>query len=247
MSKKKVLSLGIDVGATGIKGALVDIEKGEMASDRVKIPTPEPATPAAMSRVVNDIVKELGWEKGKIGCGFPAIMKDGVCFSATNIEKNWIGTNAEEVFSKATGFPFQVINDADAAGIAEMRYGHGKNVKGTVMLITVGTGIGSALFTYGKRVENTEFGHLKWKGDIAENWVSNTARKTKGLEYDEWAGELNEFLIHLNKIFSPNLMLIGGGISKRFNDYKHMFKKSLPVKAAKLYNNAGIIGAVAAL
>ena len=246
MGDETKIVAAVDVGATGIKGALVDLSKGTFVSKRVKYSTPSPATPSAIGGQVKALLKDLNWKKGVVGCGFTAIIRDGVCLSAANIDKSWLGTNAEKVMKKITGFPFHIVNDADAAGMAEMRFGNAKKVKGTVILLTLGTGIGSALFVNGILVPNTEFGHLKWKnGKIAEFYLSNRAREKYEMDLEDWAGDLNKYLIHLNKIFSPNLFLLGGGISKRFSEYKHMFSPTFNIKAAKLFNNAGIIGAAA--
>ncbi len=240
---RKNLVLSFDVGATGIKAGMVDLVKGELITDKYKLATPHPATPKAIGNKIREIIKVFKWDSGKVACGFPSVVRDGVCYSAANIDSSWVHINAEEVLEEITGYPFSVINDADAAGIAEMTYGNGLDETGTVLLLTLGTGIGSALFIDGKLVPNTELGHIEFRGDIAENSVSNRARKDRMLDYAEWAEELNEYLLYVKKILSPKLIILGGGVSKRWNLYSHMFSPDLPVINAKLYNDAGIIGA----
>jgi polyphosphate glucokinase len=239
----KNLVLSFDVGATGIKAGLVNLKKGQLVGEKYKVGTPHPATPKAIGKEIKNILKIFKWKSGKVSCGFPSVVKDGVCKTAANIDPSWVNTDAEKVLEKITGVPFQVINDADAAGIAELTYGNALNVSGTVILLTLGTGIGSAVFIDGKLVPNTELGHIEFKGDIAENAVSNRARKDRMLDYEDWAKELNEYLWYLHKILSPNLMILGGGISKRWDLFSHVFSPDLPVTNAKLYNDAGIVGA----
>lgn len=243
----KAPALGIDIGGSGIKFALIDIETGEMLSDRFKIDTPQPSTPDAVAAAIRDEIAQLGWKGDKIGVGFPAIIVDGVSLSAANIDKAWIGTNVEELLQKYTGHKYYVINDADAAGVAERMYGRINHIKGTVLLLTLGTGIGSALFYDGTLVPNTEFGHIQYKGDIAENWVSNRARKERNLDYDTWAIELSEFLDYMILLLSPRLIVLGGGISFRFDEFAHHFNHlRAPVVSASAFNDAGIIGAAIA-
>jgi polyphosphate glucokinase len=196
-------ALGIDIGGSGIKAGFVNLHTGELIGERIKIDTPQPSTPDAVAAAIKDLLSSLNWKGDKIGCGFPAIIQDGVAYSAANIDKSWMGVNVEELLQKYTGHKYYVINDADAAGMAERMFGRIKNVKGTVLLLTLGTGIGSALFYDGVLIPNTEFGHINYKGKIAEDWVSNRARKERQLEYDEWASELAEFLDYLILLFSP--------------------------------------------
>ena len=202
----KTPGLGIDIGGSGIKAGFVNLQTGDLIGERIKIDTPQPSTPVAVATSIRDMLKELNWNGDKIGCGFPAIIQDGIALSAANIDKSWIGVNVEELLHNYTGQKFYVINDADAAGMAERMFGNIKNVRGTVMLLTLGTGIGSALFYDGILIPNTEFGHINYKGKIAEDWVSNRARKDRLLEYDEWADELAEFLDYLILLFSPRLV-----------------------------------------
>lgn len=235
--------LGLDVGGTGIKGAIVDIKKGKVISDRIKIQTPESKKPKEMIGVVKEIVEQFDWEGKVIGTGFPTIIKKGVCLSASNIDNDWIGYPVKKSLEQALNSPVSVINDADAAGIAETKFGKGAAVKGTVILLTLGTGIGSAVFRDGKLLPNTEFGHLKYKDSIAEKHASNSARKKMDLSWDEYGSELNKFLEHVDFIFAPDMFILGGGISKKFDSYAHKFNDKLKVVPAEKLNNAGIIGA----
>lgn len=240
-------ALGIDIGGSGIKAGFVNLETGDLIGERIKIDTPKPSTPVAVATSIRDMLKEIDWHGDKIGCGFPAIIQDGVALSAANIDKSWIGVNVEELLHNYTGHKYYVINDADAAGIAERMYGCIKNIRGTVILLTLGTGIGSALFHDGILIPNTEFGHINYKGKIAEDWVSNRARKDRLLGYNEWATELAEFLDYLILLFSPRLFVLGGGISFRFDEFAHHFSHlRTPVVSASAFNDAGIIGAAVA-
>jgi polyphosphate glucokinase len=237
-------ALGIDIGGSGIKAGIVDIKTGALIAERIKIDTPSPSTPDAVAASIRDLIIDTGWKGDKIGCGFPAVIQDGVALTAANIDKSWIGVNVETLLHFYTGHTYAVINDADAAGMAERMFGRIKNVKGTALMLTLGTGIGSALFYDGVLVPNTELGHIQYRGDIAENSVSNRARKERLLEYDEWATELADFLDYLIFLFSPRLIVLGGGISFRFDEFAHHFSKlRTPVINALAYNDAGIIGA----
>lgn len=237
--------LGIDVGASGIKGALVDLTSGKLQGERFRVPTPQPSTPAAMAKAFAEIVDYFGY-KGPIGCGFPSIVKNGVALSAANIDKTWIGTNIEKTFGEASGCRVFATNDADAAGVAEMHFGMGQSEAGLVLLITIGTGLGSALFYKNQLVPNTELGHVLWKhGKIAEAWCSSGARERLKISRREWADRFNEYLNHLEFLFSPDLFILGGGESKFFEQYKHQLQTNARILPAKLLNNAGIIGAAA--
>jgi len=240
---KKSHILGIDVGATGIKGAVVDIKTGELLTERIKLPTPKPATPASVTAVIRDLAALHKWKQGDlIGCGFPAVIVRGVAHSAANIDNKWIGINTEKYFAQKTGFKVKVVNDADAAGMAEVAFGYVEN-KGTVVLLTIGTGIGSALFCDGKLIPNTEFGHIPYRRSVAEDYVSNRARKDRKLGVKKWATELNEYLVHMRRILTPDLIILGGGISKRFAEFTEVIDPGVQVVPAKLFNNAGIVGA----
>lgn len=235
--------LGIDVGASGIKGALVSLDKGQLSGERYRVPTPQPSTPEAMAGAFAEIVRFFDY-KGPVGCGFPSIVKNGTSFSAANIDKSWIGTDIQKVFGDACGCPVFATNDADAAGVAEMRFGKGREEKGLVLLITIGTGLGSALFYKGELIPNTELGHVLWKnGKAAEQWCSSGARTRLKISRKEWADRFNEYLQHLELLFSPDVFILGGGESKLFDQFKGQLHTKARIVPAKLLNNAGIIGA----
>jgi len=236
-------ALGIDVGATGIKGAIVDLEKGELVGDRIKIPTPKGAYPDDIAETVNQIAESFNWKDNPIGIGFPAVIKKGVSLTAANVDDSFKNFNIQKLFSKKTKCDCHIVNDADAAGIAEMAFGKGKGKMGTIILLTLGTGIGSALFKDGTLVPNTELGHLLYKDSIAENYASNGARKRKELSWEEFGEELNNYLKHVNFILNPDLIILGGGISKKYDKYSEHVSKKLNVITAKHLNDAGIIGA----
>ncbi len=235
--------LGIDVGGSGIKGAVVDILTGKLLTDRFRIETPQPATPEQIGKTIKKIVKHFDY-KGKIGCGFPAVIKKGVIKTAANIDKSNINTDARKLFSKITGNDVYIVNDADAAGIAEISFGEGKNIDGVVLVLTIGTGIGSALFIDGKLVPNSEFGHLFMKnGIIAEKFTSDAVRKNLALKWSEWGNRFNTYLQYVERILNPKMIIIGGGTSKKFDKFADKITVKTTVKPAKLLNNAGIIGA----
>ena len=238
--------LGIDVGATGIKGAIVDINKGELITERIKYPTPKPATPHAMTGVMKQIIADFNWKGKPVGMGFPAIIKEGVALSASNIDDTWLNFPIVGFLNKKLKCPVNVINDADAAGLAEKQFGGGSQKNGLVILLTLGTGIGSALFYDGTLIPNTELGHLKYKDSIAEKYASNSARELKELNYKTWGKELNKVLNHIEFILSPNHFIIGGGISKKFEKYAEYLKTDATIEPAKMLNNAGIVGAAMA-
>jgi len=242
MSKNYIL--GVDVGASGIKGALVDMKTGKLAGERFRLPTPESGEPEAMAEVFAKIVEHFDY-KGPVGCGFPAIVKENIALSASNIDKSWIGKDIGKLFSQVSNCPVEVTNDADAAGIAEMNYGLGKDKNGVVVLITIGTGIGSAMFHNGVLIPNTEFGHfyLKDQNKVAEAYTADSVRKKKELSWKEWGKRFNEYLEVLERIASPNLIILGGGSSKKFDLYKERIKIQTQVVPALLRNEAGIIGA----
>jgi polyphosphate glucokinase len=238
--------LGIDIGGSGIKGAMVNVQTGEMLTERKRIPTPEQSTPEAVAAVVAELARTFE-AKGLIGVGFPAIVRHGVAFSAANIHESWIGTNVNELLSKATGIPVYTVNDADAAGVAEMRFGVGKdpaNRKGVVILLTLGTGIGSAIFVDGVLLPNTELGHLEIRGKDAERRASDAVRKERDLTYKKWAKKrLQEYLDRLDMLFSPDLLVIGGGVSKEADLFLPYVKTRAKIIPAQLQNQAGIVGA----
>jgi polyphosphate glucokinase len=236
-------ALGIDIGGSGIKGALVDLERGVLVTDRHRIPTPQPATPEAVAGVVAKVADHFSW-RGPIGCGLPAIVVDGIARSAANIDDSWVGTDAAAVLSDATGRTVTLINDADAAGLAEMRYGAGRGRRGVVLLLTFGSGIGSALFTDGRLVPNTELGHLEFKGMTAEHYAAARLVEHDSMEMTIWVARVAEYLAHVTRLLSPDLIVFGGGISQRFDEFGDALQSGVvPVVPAALRNNAGIVGA----
>jgi len=238
--------LGIDVGATGTKGAVVDPKTGKLLTEKIKIRTPDSKKPDDMIAVMNELVDAFEWKGKPVGIGFPAIIKDDRSWSASNIHKSWIGFRVREKISKALGCPVYVINDADAAGMAEIHFGQGKGKSGTVLLLTLGTGIGSALFINGILVPNTEFGQLYYKNSITEHYASNSARKNKELSWEAFGKELNGVLEYIDFIFSPDLIILGGGISKKMENYEEHISDKINIVPAHNLNNAGIIGAAMA-
>jgi polyphosphate glucokinase len=237
--------LGIDIGGTGIKGAPVDVDRGTLAADRYRLLTPQPAVPAAVAEVVGQVVAKFGGE-GMVGATFPAVIRGGVAESAANVDKSWIGEGVAKAFERTTGRPFVVLNDADAAGLAEMRYGAGRDKQGVVMMVTLGTGIGTALFVDGTLVPNTELGHLELRGKEAEKRASEIVRENKNLSWKKWGQRVDEYLQHLEMLFSPDLFIIGGGVSKKSAKFFEFLKTRVPVVPAQLLNEAGIVGAAVA-
>jgi len=237
--------LGIDVGGSGIKGAPVDTKTGELIAERLRIKTPEKAEPQPVAEVVAQIAKSFDW-KGQIGIGFPAPIKAGVAMMAANVSKKWIGINADDLFTKTTGLSCTLINDADAAGLAEMSFGAGRNQQGIVIIVTLGTGIGSAVFYRGSLLPNTEFGHIEIKGKDAEAGASDAARQREDLSWEKFSKRLNRYLEMMEKLFWPDLFIIGGGISKQHEKFLPLLKIEVPVVPAQLLNEAGIIGAALA-
>jgi polyphosphate glucokinase len=237
--------LGIDVGGTGIKGAPVETDTGALLAERYRILTPESAKPAPVAEVVRKLASQFDWH-APIGCGFPAVIRDGIAESAANINQKWIGTNVAQLFSEATGCTVFVVNDADAAGLAEVNFGAGKDVNGVVLMITIGTGLGSALFIDGKLVPNTELGHIEIDCDVAETVASDIVRKQQDLSWKKWAKRLDKYLHTLENLFSPNLMILGGGAIKKQDQFLHLLTLSTKVIPATLGNDAGIVGAALA-
>ena len=242
--------LGVDIGGSGIKGALVDVTSGNLTRKRHRIATPQPSTPDAVAQTVAEISRHFRWT-GPIGCTFPAIVKNGVVYSAANVDDSWIGVNGRKLLKKATGCPVRLLNDADAAGIAEMKFGAGRGRKGVIFVITLGTGIGSALFVDGTLLPNTELGHMHLMcgahGVVEmENYASDRARKAEGLGWHEWSGRLNEVLVALEDLFSPDLFILGGGVSKKHRKFLSLLSTQADVVPAQLLNEAGIVGAAMA-
>ncbi len=237
--------LGIDIGGSGIKGAPVNAQTGEMLADRLRLPTPRPARPRPVAEVVGHIAREFDWD-GPIGCGFPSAVLNGVPMTASNVHKSWIGTDANALFGKATGCATRVINDADAAGLAEMRFGAGKGQQGVVLVITIGTGLGTALFTNGHLVPNMELGHIEMRGVAAEKRASDAVRQRKKLSWKKWARRFDEYLDAMEKLLWPDLIILGGGASKKADRFLRYLSVRAEVVPAMLGNEAGIIGAVLA-
>jgi len=238
--------LGIDIGGTGIKAAPVDTTTGQLLAARQKLPTPQPSTPDAVVGIVADLVKSFGWT-GKAGITFPGVVLSGTIRTAANLDKGWIGLEGADAFGAATGLDVTLLNDADAAGIAEMRFGAGKGQVGVVLMLTLGTGIGSALFIDGILVPNTEFGHIEIRGKDAEKRASEHAREAGELSWGHWAGRVDEYLEHMEALLSPNLIIIGGGISRKSDKFLPLLTGiQAKIVPAALHNDAGIVGAAMA-
>ena len=234
--------LGIDVGGSGIKGAPVDTNTGKLLAERIRIKTPEKAEPEPIAEIVAQISQSFEWKR-PIGIGFPAPIKNGTAMMAANISEKWIGINADELFTSITGCPCKVGNDADVAGLAEMAFGAGKDQTGTVIMLTLGTGIGTAIFSNGHLLPNTEFGHLEMNGKDAEYRASDAARQRKDLSWKKYAKRLNSYLMIMEKLFWPDLFIIGGGISKTHEKFIPFLTVQAKVVPAQFKNEAGIVGA----
>ncbi|GAA4227953.1 ROK family protein [Actinomadura meridiana] len=238
--------LGIDVGGSGIKGAPVDLADGSFTRERFRVATPHPSKPKAVAKVLAEIVEHFGWD-GPIGVTYPGVVIDGMTLSAANVSKHWVDLDAAALISDATGRRATLLNDADAAGIAEMRFGAGRGRGGTVVVLTLGTGIGSALFTEGVLVPNTEFGHLQLGGRDAEEKASSKAREDDDLSWEKWARRLEAYLRHLEALISPSLIILGGGVSRKSAHFVPLITGlRAEVVPARLVNNAGIVGAAMA-
>ena len=237
--------MGIDIGGSGIKGAPVDLSVGELAEDRIRIDTPQPSTPSAVAAVVAEIVASFSYD-GPVGCTIPSVVKHGVVATAANIDDGWIGLDGRELLERSLRTPVTLLNDADAAGVAELAYGAARDVPGLVCLLTFGTGIGSALFADGTLVPNTEFGHLEFRGGEAEDYASARVRKDENLSWEDWGVRVGEYLRHLERVISPDLFILGGGVSRRLEMFEQYLDCSTPIVPAQLRNNAGIVGAALA-
>jgi len=239
------IGFGVDIGGSGIKGARVDLTTGELASDRVKIPTPKSYDIDEVVDTVLAVVEKAEWD-GPFGCTFPGIVKHGVLHSAANLGPHWLDLDFAALLTERAGRPVTVLNDADAAGLAEVDFGVAKGRDGVVIVTTLGTGIGSALFMDGKLVPNTELGHLEIDGEDAEKRASSAAKEREGLSYKEWAPRLQRFYSHLDFLFSPDLIVVGGGISRKSSKYLHLIDIRAEIVPAQLENQAGIAGAAMA-
>jgi polyphosphate glucokinase len=234
--------LGIDIGGSGIKGAVVNTRTGKLVSERHRVKTPHPATPKAVSAAVASIVKHFRW-KGPIGCGMPGPILGGTVVTVANLDKLWWGTNAETAFRKATGRKVLVVNDADAAGLAEMTFGAGARSRGVVILLTLGTGIGSALFVNGTLVPNTEFGQIEVDGKTGERRAAARVRKSENLSWSRWGKRLNGYMQTVEQLTYPGLIIVGGGVSRRWKKFFPFLKLRCRVAPAQFHNEAGIVGA----
>jgi len=236
--------LGIDVGGSGIKGAIVNTQMGELISERRRIATPRPAKPKPIAKVVKKLVDHFGW-KDQVGCSFPTVVVNGKCKTAGNISSKWMGVHLDQLFSEACGgLPFKVGNDADLAGLAEMKFGAGKGKMGKVILVTIGTGLGTGIFFNGHLVPNFELGRILYKnGKPIEYYAANSARKKENLKLKKWAKRFDFFLNHVTRIASPDYFIIGGGLSKKFDKFEKELSVDVPIEVAQLRNNAGIVGA----
>jgi len=235
--------LGVDIGGSGIKAAPVDVTAGALARERIKVPTPQPSKPEVVAEAVRGLVGQFGWS-GRAGITFPGVVTDGVIRTAANLDPAWIGVNARDLFGSATGLDVRVLNDADAAGLAEMRFGAGAGQQGTVVMLTFGTGIGSALFHDGVLVPNTEFGDIEIRGKDAEKRASERARELHDLDWAQWAGRVDEYMTHLEALLWPELFIVGGGVSRKSDKFLPLLGGlHARVVPAKMLNDAGIVGA----
>jgi polyphosphate glucokinase len=239
-------ALGVDVGGSGVKGAIVDLDTGQLVGERFRLDTPQPATPKAVTKAVAEVVDHFGWT-GPVGVTYPGVVVDGVVMTAANVDKSWIGTNVAEQMSSALGDrKVTVLNDADAAGLAEARYGAGRGVKGLIVLLTFGTGIGSAVLYNGVLLPNTEFGHIEVGGKEAEHRAASSVKERKEWNYQRWTEEVTRVLVAIENAIWPDLFIAGGGISKKADRWIPMLRNRTKVVGAELQNEAGIVGAAMA-
>ncbi|MGY1988131.1 polyphosphate--glucose phosphotransferase [Blastococcus sp. SYSU DS0669] len=236
---------GVDIGGSGIKGCLVDLEAGRLIGDRLRVETPQPSLPEPVFDVVTRIVGSFDWS-GRVGVTFPGVLKSGVAHTAANVDKGWLGTDLAAGVAQRIPGPVETLNDADAAGLAEMRYGAGRDRRGVVLMLTFGTGIGSALFVDGRLVPNTEFGHIQVDGEDGERRASAAAREREELSYPEWALRVDRYLDVLEASVWPDLIIVGGGVSKKAHKWVPLLSTRTPVVPAELQNDAGIVGAALA-
>lgn len=236
--------LGVDFGGSGIKAAPVDLERGDFAADRVRIETPQPSTPDAVAAVLAELVGSFDDDgDGPVGVTVPGVVRDGVVSTAANIDQSWIGVDAAALFARAAGRPVFAVNDADAAGLAESRFGAARGQRGLVIVTTLGTGIGSALLLDGVLVPNSELGHLEVEGHHAESWAANSAREDEDLDWEEWAERLTTYYRTVERLLTPDLFVVGGGVSKHADRFLPMVRIDTPIVPAVLRNKAGIVGA----
>ena len=236
---------GLDIGGSGIKGAPVNTKTGELVGERVRVATPAPARPDDVVATAVEVISQAGWD-GPVGVGFPGVVKEGVVHTAANVDKEFIGFDLAERLRQELGSPVRIVNDADAAGLAEVRWGAGVGVEGVVLMLTVGTGIGTALFIEGKLVPNTELGHIELHGGEAEAYASDRVRKVENLSWESWAGRLMEYLRKMEDLFWPDIIIVGGGVSKRSEKFLPHIKTRTEIVPAEMLNAAGIAGAALA-
>lgn len=239
------LGFGVDIGGSGIKGGIVDLDTGELVGERFKVLTPQPSTPGACAGAVREVIDHFGWD-GPVGITVPAVVTKGTVRSAANIDPGWIGADAGELFTSTLGRDVTVLNDADAAGLAEDRYGAGRDFEGVILLLTLGTGIGSALIYRGTLVPNTEFGHIEVDGKEAEHRAASSIKERKEWSYEKWAGQVSRVFREYEKLLWPDLIIVGGGISRKAEKWVPLLEVKTPVIPAKLLNTAGIVGAAMA-
>lgn len=237
--------LGVDIGGSGIKGAPVDTQTGILLTPRYRLPTPSPSKPQAVAEIIAKIIQNFNWQ-GFIGCGYPGVVQNGVTMSAANVHKQWIGLDAAALITEVTGCQTCVLNDADAAGLAEMTFGAGKDRKGVVFILTIGTGLGTALFKDGILVPNTEFGHIEIDCQDAETFATDAARKRLKLSWKRWARYVNRYLLTMEKLVSPDLIILGGGVSKSYDRFVPYLTTRAEIVPAQMFNEAGIVGAALA-
>jgi len=238
--------LGIDVGGSSVKAGLVDLKAGRLTGELISAPTPRPSTPPAVTGVLAELAARLPVAPGRVGVAFPSVIKDGTAYTAANIDAAWLGTNGAALASRALARPVLFLNDADAAGLAEMRFGSGRGCTGTVIMLTFGTGIGSALFTGGRLFPNSELGHLELRGMDAEKWASAQVRTAEGLGFPAWIERVNEYLLAMHKLFWPDVFILGGAVSERFAEFAPLLRSPAELRAAHFAGQAGVVGAALA-
>ncbi|TLY75539.1 MAG: ROK family protein [Gammaproteobacteria bacterium] len=238
--------LGIDVGGSSVKAGLVDLKAGRLTGELISAPTPRPSTPPAVTDVLAELAARLPATPGRVGVAFPSVIKDGTAYTAANIDAAWLGTNGAALASRALARPVLFLNDADAAGLAEMRFGSGRGCTGTVIMLTFGTGIGSALFTGGRLFPNSELGHLELRGMDAEKWASAQVRTAEGLGFPAWIERVNEYLLAMHKLFWPDVFILGGAVSERFAEFAPLLRSAAQLRAAHFAGQAGVVGAALA-
>lgn len=237
--------LGIDIGGSGMKGAIVDTEEGELKTDRFRIPTPKPPAPKSMVKAIRKIIDHFSWQ-GRVGCGFPGVIKNEKIWTAANLADEWIGIDLRNLIKENTGCSAHVLNDVDAAGVAEIKFGAGRDVNGVVLVINFGTGIGTSFFIDGKQFPNSELGHLKMHGKIGEKYCSNVVRKEEDLSWEDWGQRVNEYFHYVERLFWPDLIIFGGGVSKHHKKFFKYLNTKAVITPASFFNNAGIVGAAVA-